>query len=83
MVLLADVMRIVQLTDYCTQVVASRDRLAPHLLPTGQAQATDVEPEVPAECLLDFNVISDCLKEAGKNISHIPSRIQVRRQSPS
>lgn len=62
-------MSVSTLVEYSSQIVANRSDNAPHLLSTvdvgiGNGQLDGIQPE----CLLDYNTIADCMKEAGKDI---------------
>ena len=72
-VLLARIMNIEPLTEYATQVVTTRSRLAGHLLPNSKEASTANPDAIPPECLLDFNAISECLRDAGKDIRQLIS----------
>ena len=68
--MLAHVMPISQLAEYISQVISARARLAAYLLPNSEEVPEGLD-SLPAECLLDFNVISECMKDAGKDIRRL------------
>lgn len=78
-VLVSYVMNITQLSEYVTQVVSARAKLAPFLVPEAADVGDAVKGDaIPAECLLDCKIISDCLKDAGKDVSAIiPTQVVV------
>ena len=63
-------MPISQLAEYISQVISARARLAAYLLPNSEEVPEGLD-SLPAECLLDFNVISECMKDAGKDIRRL------------
>ncbi len=75
-------MNVPTLGDYSSQVVTARGGIAPHLLSPVEATAGNVQLDnIQPECLLDYNAIADCMKEAGKDImGMIP--LQVRQILP-
>ena len=77
-VLAGHVMNVPQLLDYSARVVAARTSAVPHLVSGASAKAQQLE-DIPAECLLEYSAIAECMKEAGKDImGMIP--LQVRNQ---
>ncbi|EFX83306.1 hypothetical protein DAPPUDRAFT_315767 [Daphnia pulex] len=62
-------MNVATLIEYSAQVVAARTAKAPLLLRFNEGSAEEFPQDgIPPECLLDFNTIADCMKEAGKDI---------------
>lgn len=68
-VLASHTMSVSSLVEYTSQVVANRSGKAPHLLSVVETAAGNSQLDgIQAECLLDYNTIADCMKEAGKDI---------------
>ncbi|XP_046444487.1 protein EFR3 homolog cmp44E-like isoform X1 [Daphnia pulex] len=62
-------MNVATLIEYSAQVVAARTAKAPLLLRFNEGSAEEFPQDgITPECLLDFNTIADCMKEAGKDI---------------
>ena len=72
-------MNVPTLGDYSSQVVAARSGVAPHLLSPIEATAGNLQLDsIQPECLLDYNAIADCMKEAGKDImGMIPLQVSL------
>lgn len=55
--------------EYSSQIVANRSDIAPQLLIAGEVSGGNSQLDgIQPECLLDYNTIADCMKEAGKDI---------------
>jgi hypothetical protein len=68
-ILASHTMNVATLIEYSAQVVAARTGKAPLLLRFHEGAAEELQQDgILAECLLDFNTIADCMKEAGKDI---------------
>ncbi|XP_057379151.1 protein EFR3 homolog cmp44E-like isoform X3 [Daphnia carinata] len=62
-------MSVTTLVEYSSKVVTARNGSAPHLLNFNESSAESIQQDsISPECLLDFNTIADCMKEAGKDI---------------
>lgn len=62
-------MSVTTLVEYSSQVVNARSGSAPYLLSFNESSAESIKQDgISPECLLDFNAIADCMKEAGKDI---------------
>lgn len=62
-------MNVSTLAEYSSRIVAARKSQAPHLLDHSEGNKFNIQIDnVPSECLLDYNTIADCMKEAGKDI---------------
>ena len=66
-VLAAHAMNVTQLVEYSAKIVASRKSAVPYTVLSTAVHVDSDEP-IPEECLLDFNAISECMKESGKDI---------------
>lgn len=60
-------MNVTQLVEYSARIVASRKNTVPYTV-LSTAVHVDSDQPIPEECLLDFNAISECMKESGKDI---------------
>lgn len=68
-VLASHTMNVSTLVEYSSQVITARSGKAPHLLSAVDATTANIQLDsIPPECLLDYNAIADCMKEAGKDI---------------
>ena len=68
-ILASHTMNVATLIEYSAQVVAARTGKAPLLLRFHEGAVEEFQQDgILAECLLDFNTIADCMKEAGKDI---------------
>lgn len=74
-------MSVTTLIEYSSKVVTARNGSAPYLLNFNESSAESIQQDsISPECLLDFNTIADCMKEAGRDImGMIP--LQVSRTS--
>jgi hypothetical protein len=72
-------MNVATLIEYSAQVVAARTAKAPLLLRFNEGSAEEFPQNgILPECLLDFNTIADCMKEAGKDImGMIPLQVNI------
>ena len=66
-VLAAHAMNVTQLIEYSAKIVASRKSTVPYTV-LSTAVHVDSDQPIPNECLLDFDTISECMKESGKDI---------------
>ncbi|KZS10650.1 Protein EFR3 B [Daphnia magna] len=62
-------MSVTTLIEYSSKVVTARNGSAPYLLNFNESSAESIQQDsISPECLLDFNAIADCMKEAGRDI---------------
>lgn len=62
-------MSVTTLIEYSSKVVTARNGSAPYLLNFNESSAESIQQDsISPECLLDFNTIADCMKEAGRDI---------------
>lgn len=73
-VLAAHTTNLSQLMEYALQVISARSKHAPHLLDV-DSRSKHYDENIQSACLLDYNAISDCLKEAGKDVGKMPAQV--------
>jgi hypothetical protein len=62
-------MSVTTLVEYSSRVATARSGSAPYLLSFNESSAESIQQDsISPECLIDFNAIADCMKEAGKDI---------------